>query len=699
MKTKVLPISAKFLTPAFLLAFSVIPVHAQAQEIVVLPGVVGPVGELDGVTTQGPGLLTVGNQNINTNGINAAGITTDAANTANILFSGTSTVTGFTGTVGSTFLNISAGANASTVTFNDQVFSTTFSVSGTGTVNFNGGFVSNTGSTVDFAGDGFINLGANQTLVGAITNSAGANTGTLTLGSNSILDGAVGAASGLKLISLSGGDALITGQANAQTYTLGTNTLNITGAMQTPVAGTINTTIFSTTDFGQIVPVGAATIGDALAVNVNVTGDAGDGNIFNIVDATSGTTGSTVIVTDNSLLFDFSATPTAAGLVQITSIKLDVDPIIGALSLTSPLQPLLGALPQAELANAIAQLNPGTAGLYAAQEGYRLSQQFQNTWASHLEETWGVCGRDAPAADARNKNQYQQDDFAACESRYEKPNLWLEGFGSFSEQDNKKGFEGYDSRTWGAILGVDVPVSRDIRLGVGVGYAQTELDGNTFDTDTDIDSYQATAYLGYMPGQWFANAALSYGFNNYTSSRRVVFTGVDERVSASYDGRQYTAFGTTGYHFYAASSPRTVITPNASLQYTHLDIDNYTETAGSSVALNVDDQDYNFVQSSLGVKIAHDVSLSGTKILRPEIHANWLHSFNNERAKSTASFNDGGEAFTTRGLRPERATWDAGASILLASENIWSLEGLYSYKWNGNGYNANQVGVKFSIRL
>ncbi len=169
-----------------------------AREVVVLPGVVSPVGVASGVDTQGPGLLTVGNQDINTGNDPGGAITTDAANTARILFTGSSTVTGFVGATGNTFLDISAGTNANTVSFNGPVYATTFSLAGTGTVNFNGGFISNTGSTMDFAGDGFINVAAGQTVKAAITNTAGAGTGTLTLNANSILDGAVGAASGLK---------------------------------------------------------------------------------------------------------------------------------------------------------------------------------------------------------------------------------------------------------------------------------------------------------------------------------------------------------------------------------------------------------------------------------------------------------------------------------------------------------------------
>ena len=293
-----------------------------AREIVVLPGVVSPVGVASGVDTQGPGTLSVGSQNINTGNDAGGAITTTAANTASIVFSGNSTVTGFVGATGNTFLNISAGANASTVTFNGPVFATTFSVSGAGTVNFNGGFISNSGSTMDFAGDGFINIAAGQTVKAAITNSAGASTGTLTLNANSIFDGAVGAASGLKRINVVGGNALITGQVNAAAYTLGTNTLNVAGAFGIPVAGVINTTIFSPTLYGRIVPVGNATIGNALQINVTVTGPIANGTSFNIVDAASGTNGSTVTATDNSTRYLFAAGPTANGQVRITTTQV-----------------------------------------------------------------------------------------------------------------------------------------------------------------------------------------------------------------------------------------------------------------------------------------------------------------------------------------------------------------------------------------
>ncbi|MFC5435023.1 autotransporter domain-containing protein [Rhodanobacter umsongensis] len=684
-----------------------------AREVVVLPGVVSPVGVASGVDTQGPGLLTVGAQDINTGNDPGGAITTDAANTASILFSNNSTVTGFVGTTGSTFLNISAGTNANTVTFNGPVYSTMFSVAGTGTVNFNGGFTSNTGSTMDFAGDGFINVGAGQTVKAAITNTAGAGTGTLTLNGNSILDGAVGAASGLRQINVVGGNALITGQANAAAYTLNTNTLNVAGAFAIPVAGTINTTIFSPTVYGKIVPVGAATIGNALQVNVTVTGPIPVGSQFNIVDATSGTSGSTVTATSNTTRYLFSAAPTTNGLVQITATQIPlaivvapigsptapiIAPVIDALPLTPATSPLLTAitlLPDAPaVADALAQLQPSAASLALPQANYRATQQFQGLWESHMQSIQLPCSSSDQPDD---QNRQRRNDAAGCTSDKRGPQVWGAAFGFAGTQRGNLGYEGYTDNSYGAMLGLDFPLGQATTAGIGVRTARSTLDGLDSESRGNIRSYQATAYLGYAPGPWFVNAALVYGLDDYSSSRRVVFPGFDERAQASYSGHQYTAFAGTGYHFYVGDG-RSVVTPTATLQYTRLKTPGYSEFGGDAVNLRVEAQKYDFLQSGLGVKFARDLATSGSLTVRPEVHANWLHSFSGRTMSNTAAFASGGPSFTTTGVKTGRDMADLGAGLLIAGGNRWSLESTYDYQFN-HSFKAGQVMVKFALAL
>ena len=693
---------------------------ACAQEVVVLPAVVGPVGVASGVTTQGPGTLSVGQQDINTGGNAAGGITTTAANTASINFANSSTVTGAVGASGATFLNINGGANATTLTFNGPVYSTTFEVTGTGTVNFNRGFTSNSGSSMDFGGDGFITVAPGQTVKAAITNTAGAGTGTLTLGANSVLDGAVGAASGLKAIDVAGGNALITGQANAQTFNLATNTLNVAGALNIPVGGTINTTIFSPTDYGRIVPVGAATVGSGLHVNVVVTGPIANGSSFDIVDAASGSSGGTVTATSNTTRYAFSAAPVTNGLVQITTTQIPlavvvgpaapgapggnpvtvvvVAPVVDALPVTPTTTPLLTAitlLPNAPaVAGALAQLAPGAADLASPQVGYRITQQFEAMWASHLE-AMEACDASGQANDHRVP---RLEDASVCQQPDMRSHLWLTAFGDVARQADEGGFEGYRARTEGVMLAYDTRLAAGLHGGLSFRYAHAAIDGSAGASQDRLNAYQVSAYAGYAPGPAYLNGALVYGIDQYSGSRSIAFPGFSSTEHADYGGHQFSAYATTGYHLYVGDGA-TVITPSASLQYTRLNVNAYTESGNPASDLAVNGQHYDLLQSGLGAKVARDFSFGGAMAIRPEGHAGWLHAFGDDRMADTAAFTSGGPAFTTAGLTPDRETYNLGGGVTLGKVGRWSMEGAYDHFWRGAGYASDQVTVNFVLHL
>ena len=213
-----------------------------------------------------------------------------------------------------------------------------------------------------------------------------------------------------------------------------------------------------------------------------------------------------------------------------------------------------------------------------------------------------------------------------------------------------------------------------------------------------VNSYQATAYLGFAPGPWFANVALVYGLDDYSGSRHVMFTGINSTVTADYKGHQYAAYGTTGYHFYLGDR-QTVLTPVASLQYTRLHTSGYTEAGDPGINLTVNAQNYNFTQSGLGAKLARYVPLSDRQVIRPEIHVNWLHAFGNETMRNTAAFASGGPAFTVVGLQPKRDTWNVGAGVLLANNGRWSVESVYDYQWRGGKYSAQQAMIRFALHM
>lgn len=681
-----------------------------AREAVALPGVVGAEGELNGVDTAGIGTLTVGsNQNINTNNDLGGALTSSAADTGSVVFLGNSTVTGFTGTTGSEFLNISAGAVGSTVNFNGAVYSQTFSVSGTGTVNFNGDVI----TAPVFVGDGFINLGAGKTLIGAITTNT-ANTGTLTLNDGSSVTGAIGGASGLKQINVSGGNASITGAVQTLGFSLGTNTLTITGALTTNAGGTIATTLASDSVFGRVIADTSNINAGGITVIPTVMGALTNGTNFRIVDAPAGTIGAVVNVDNsNSPRYTFSGVPTTTGDVNIllTGIAplatlvttpgalavapiLDVNAPVGSDLLT--IQDAIAVLPTTgAIDNALAQLAPGNTNLAAPWVAAQTTRLFEDLWMARMDQIQSVCcdTNCEPTKLNAPKN------VNTCKDADPKGNWWAKGFGSQGSQGNVNNMNGYDTEAYGLMLAYDKPLNNQTRVGLGGGYANSTIDGNNSSGSTDIDSYQVTGYLHYAPGPWFVQAALTAGVNDYESTRHIVFPGVNRTATSDYTGQQYTGIVTLGRHF---ELNETTITPLASLQASHIRVGSYTESGAGDANLRVESQDYNFVQSTLGVK-AERVIRSGNSTYSPEVHVKWLHDFNSTTMEQDAAFTGGGASFNAQGIKQDRDLYNVGAGITFLSCNCekdsWTVKGLYDYKWNESDYASHQVsliaGLKF----
>ncbi|MDB5806289.1 MAG: hypothetical protein JWN73_3611 [Betaproteobacteria bacterium] len=701
-------VKAKLIAAAVAAAMAGWAAPGFAQQVVALPGVVGPVGVTDGVQTIGPGLLTVGNQNINTKNLLSGGITTSAANTANILFTGNSTVSGFTGTALSTFLGINAGANGTTVTFNGDVFSTTFTVSGTGIVNFNG----NVTGAPAFGGDGFINLGAGQTITGAITTAA-AGTGSLTLGGGSTVVGAVGGGNGLRLISLPGGNATITGAVQTLGLNLGANTLNITGALTTNAGATIATTLASNLVFGNVKATGASNINaGGITVTPTVTGVLTNGTTFNIVNAPAGTNGATVFVVNNSPRYTFVGLPTTLGNVNIqlsgvaplaTLVSspgaaavapiLDINAAPGSDLLA--VQNAIAVLPNAAaINNALMQLAPGTANLAAPLVAAQSTRMFEDMWMGRMEEIQGLCCSNTcearPAVPA-----YAQK----CATPEQRGKWWARAFDNQGRQGSADNLNGYRSNASGLMLAYDTPLGEHTRAGLGIGAVNTAIDGDNASGRTTITSYQLTGYLSQAVGAGFVQGAVTAGRDSYRGSRSIVFPGVSRTASSNYSGSQYTALVAAGQHFPVGGN---IVTPLASLQVSRIRVDGYAEGGAGDIDLQVNRQSYNFVQSSLGVK-AERVMHAGSATFSPEVHAKWLHDFSSTTMRETAAFTGGGGSFTVQGISQNRELFNVGAGVTFLSCSCGgtavTVKALYDYKWNQSNYSSNQVALLGSIRF
>lgn len=678
---------------------------AYSQQNAVGPGVtaINATGISQGVAmsaSAGTGTLTVGvlggpqtNVFTNNTGGNPAlvAISTDASSTANIQFNSSSTVFGAIGVTqpgGPFFLGITGGNNGTVVNFLGPVFATTTNVLGTGTLNFLSGSTNITAT--NFAGDGVINLAPNTTVIGALTTTAGANTGTLVLGSGSVLDGAVGGGIGLRAINIVGGNstagvtALVTGQANTFSANLGTNTLNVNGALtiaNAGVGGVINTTLASAAVFGSIRPVGATNLGPTLLVNVTVAPGANlaVGTIWNIVQTRagtpqSGTNGTVVTVTSSTPGFVFAAVPVAGTVNGLVAIVL--------VSAPPPIPEVT-----------VNQLSSTTSATLAASlVTFQTTRLFQNLILTRFAEI--MCGQvrqRRPAGELPDCPQNREGGW------------WAKGFGSFANQGAQGTYVGYSSNVGGLMMAYDAPLGPDMHAGLGIGYSRSAINSFTGDNTVSFGTYRATAYIAYEPGPWFVYGDASFGFNTYTGMRTVTSVLLPNgfgSAQSAYNGQEYTATATTGYHFFTQGF---TITPIASLQYTHLNIAPYTETGGGVLDLNVQSQSYDFLQSGLGVRVARPFEFFERTAV-PEVHGKWYRMLSNPTITNTVSLASGElQSFTTPGLTDAPDTFNVGAGFTFLScgcaAKNWAIEAVYDYYWRTDNYSAHQGMIRLSGRF
>ena len=762
----------KIFSIAFQAAFLALCPAAFGQQVIngAVPTALSPTGVTQGVSMTGQGgggTLNVGTPggaqtdiftNNSTGGVVTnkllQAVSTDTSSQSNIVFNSSSNVYGAIGITnpgGPFFLNISGGNTGTVVNFNGGLYGTITTVSGTGALNFNNGATNITAT--NFAANGTINLASNTTLIGAMTTAA-ANSGTLVLGGGSVVTGAVGGATGLKAINVVGGSnaagvsASISGSVDTFALNLGTNRLNIGGALtiaNLAPSGVINTTLASATVYGNIQSTGAVNLGPALTVNVAVPQTAffPVGTQFTIVKAPSGTNGSVVTIVNDPTnpLYTFSAVPaagTVAGqvIITITGIPLTVPvaPPAGVAlpptqAIAAPLVPSLlaaaaAAAPGSDLlvnvlpainaisnativTNALAQLAPSTSALGAPQVAFEGARAFQSLLSSHLNQ--GLCGQAGEASDRRQPAQLRDSEdprrpnpeSAACPEANDYDGLWGKAFGYFGNQSAQGAFLGYDSQIVGVMMGFDVPLNKDTRAGMGVGYAQSTLDGKTFSNSTSFNTYQAMAYIAHEDGSWFADGNLTYGWNDYSGVRHIVFPGINRTASATYGGVEFTGLVTGGRHF---SADDYTITPLFSLQATHVGLNAYTETGAGDINLRVAAQNYTFLESGLGANVARNFDLEDGRGLLSELHAKWLRQLLGQKLQNTARFTaTGSTTFDIPGQKQEADTLNVGGGVTLLScacgERTWSVNAGYDFYWRSGGYSANQVTLAVADRF
>ncbi len=264
---------------------------------------------------------------------------------------------------------------------------------------------------------------------------------------------------------------------------------------------------------------------------------------------------------------------------------------------------------------------------------------------------------------------------------------WANVYGKWASQDADDGFVGYDSDTYGAVLGMDYALSENWLAGASFGYSTNDISFDENAGDGDIDSYFGSLYTGWYADAFYLESVLTYGSQEFDNKRNVVVGAIRNTARSDHDGNLYSAYLGSGYNF---GDDAWQIGPFVSLQYLYLDEDGFEETGAGVLNLIVDDRQTDALISQLGVRTGGIIE-TGVGALVPELSLAWLYDFDIDDRVITSSFaGASGDAFSITGQEVEQNGFVIGAALTLMQASGFESSLAYSGEFR-DGYDAHAL--------
>ena len=535
-------------------------------------------------------------------------------------------------------MGLVTGANGSTINVNGT-FTTENNITNTGTTTFN------------VASNARLNLhdGVN------ITTSTLSNAGTVGIvdGTSTTITGGYTQATG---------GVLETGVSSRTSY----GVLNVTGTADFTASGVINLKVSPTETLSTGVLAGVVKAGTLTAGAFTVNDDsalwkfnaAANGNNIDINVLQERTIVNSVINTGSSA---------ATGAATVLDGFINRNPVSTG-DMATVINSLNSITSESGLGNAAERLTPSLGGGVAL-AALNLSNGGAQVISNRISQFNGLSSGDAAS------EQF----------------LWVQPFGSWTEQNTRGTVYGYDANTTGLMIGSDVNINNGWRVGGAIAYAKSNINDNTsaLSESLDIETYQATVYGGgTITGNTSLNLQVSVGTNNNQSQRNITFASLNREAKGDFNSWNVQLKGDVEYGAYSLGA-KTTLTPVVGVDYRYVNVDSYTEKGAGAASLDVDGTSEDSLVLSVGGRLAHQVS--DDAILTA--HINVGHDFMADQSSVTSTFTGGGPSFQTEGLEPASTVVKAGVGMRVQTNSNLEITGRYNIEAR-NDFDNQSLSVR-----
>jgi outer membrane autotransporter protein len=215
--------------------------------------------------------------------------------------------------------------------------------------------------------------------------------------------------------------------------------------------------------------------------------------------------------------------------------------------------------------------------------------------------------------------------------------LFADGGAAFGTRTTTSRQTGYNATLGGLTLGADYRVSDQFLVGLATGYSHTAAGFAGSGGRASLNTVPLNAYAAYFAGQLYAYGSLGYALNLYDLRRDLNFGGMNRTAAGSTTGHQFNLYGEAGYDL---KLRRLILTPAATLAYSALWLESFTEQNAGALNLRVGSQNASSVQTGLGGRLTVPVRL-GRVFLAPQAYAFYQHEFANGSRGLNAALSQG----------------------------------------------------------
>ena len=258
-------------------------------------------------------------------------------------------------------------------------------------------------------------------------------------------------------------------------------------------------------------------------------------------------------------------------------------------------------------------------------------------------------------------------------SEYE-PEIWANVL--YQKAENSGAFD-YTADTKGLIAAIDGKAGKNLTVGIGYAYQQTDLDSGS--KSIDIDTHSVFGYAEYLKNHWFANGLVSYNMSSNNQTKQAF--GVN--ISGDYDtdvlGTQLMA----GREFYGCTENHILrLRPQAGLRYYKINQDGYTDSAG----MNYNSTDSDVVTGVFGAEISDNTDYHGAKIM-PKAFINATYDLQNDDSSMLVKLPNG-TAYNVSQESNGKFGIEAGVGVEMAVTDNAKVGVSYEYDWRDD-YSAH----------